>query len=64
MRGEWGQKEHAGGGADDPREFADRSELESPGELTVFEPRMDASRREELYAGWKRAVERSRGWLE
>ncbi len=28
----------------------------------VFEPQMDASRREEMYAGWKRAVERARGW--
>jgi glycerol kinase len=27
-----------------------------------FEPRMPAERREELYAGWKRAVERARGW--
>ena len=29
---------------------------------TVFEPRMSAERRDELYAGWQRAVERSRGW--
>ncbi|MGQ9473185.1 MAG: glycerol kinase GlpK [Candidatus Caldatribacteriaceae bacterium] len=28
----------------------------------VFEPRMTVERREELYNGWKRAVERSRGW--
>jgi glycerol kinase len=27
-----------------------------------FEPRMPAGRREELYAGWKRAVERAREW--
>lgn len=27
-----------------------------------FEPAMSADRREELYAGWQRAVERSRGW--
>jgi len=36
-----------------------------PGEgdaLTLFAPRMDAGRREALYAGWKRAVERSRDW--
>jgi len=32
------------------------------GELTTFEPRLDPDRREELYAGWKRAVERSRDW--
>jgi glycerol kinase len=42
--------------------FRDRSDLESAGELTVFEPSMSEHRREELYAGWKRAVERSRGW--
>jgi len=27
-----------------------------------FEPRMEASQREELYQGWKRAVERAKGW--
>jgi glycerol kinase len=27
-----------------------------------FEPRMDIARREELYAGWERAVERAKGW--
>ncbi|MDH3283310.1 MAG: glycerol kinase GlpK [Acidobacteriota bacterium] len=32
------------------------------GERTVFEPDLCAERRESLYAGWKRAVERSRGW--
>ena len=31
---------------------------------TVFEPRLAASDREALYAGWQRAVERSRGWAE
>ena len=30
--------------------------------LTVFEPRLPAEHREALYAGWKRAVERSRDW--
>ena len=29
----------------------------------VFEPRWDEARREEAYAGWKRAVERSRDWV-
>jgi len=29
-----------------------------------FEPRMDEVQREALYAGWRRAVERSRGWAE
>ena len=42
--------------------WRDRSEVASAGELTVFEPKLDAARREELYAGWKRAVERSRDW--
>jgi glycerol kinase len=28
----------------------------------IFEPGMDTSSRERLYRGWKRAVERSRGW--
>ncbi len=28
----------------------------------VFDPVMDPSRREELYAGWKKAVERARRW--
>jgi len=32
------------------------------GDLTVFEPRMEAPRRDALYAGWQRAVERSRDW--
>jgi len=27
-----------------------------------FQPRMDASQREELYQGWKRAVERAKAW--
>jgi len=27
-----------------------------------FEPRMEAGQREELYQGWKRAVERAKGW--
>jgi len=27
-----------------------------------FEPSMEKSRREELFAGWQRAVERSKGW--
>ena len=28
----------------------------------AFDPGMDEDRREKLYAGWKRAVERARGW--
>jgi len=28
----------------------------------TFEPRMSADQRDELYAGWQRAVERAKGW--
>jgi glycerol kinase len=30
----------------------------------TYEPKMSADQRETLYAGWKRAVERARGWAE
>jgi glycerol kinase len=39
-------------------------EIPSCGALRVFEPQLDPGRREALYAGWKRAVERARGWAE
>jgi glycerol kinase len=44
--------------------WSDRSELSSAlgAGATRFEPRMSADQRETLYAGWQRAVERSRGW--
>ena len=43
--------------------FGDRSQLAAArGETTRFEPRLSASDRDALYAGWRRAVERSRGW--
>jgi glycerol kinase len=29
-----------------------------------FEPRMDAATRDRLYAGWQRATQRAKGWLE
>ena len=29
---------------------------------TVFRPAMDAPTRDRLYAGWRRAVDRARGW--
>jgi len=29
-----------------------------------FEPAMDVARREELYSGWERAVQRAKGWAE
>ncbi len=45
--------------------WSDRGALASSVEGgSVFEPQMEASRRDELYAGWKRAVERSRNWDE
>jgi len=30
----------------------------------TYEPKMSSDQRETLYAGWKRAVERARGWVE
>ena len=42
--------------------WSDLGELGSGDELRVFEPRMEAGRRDALYADWKRAVERSREW--
>jgi len=46
--------------------FRDRAELESlqAEGATRFEPRLDVEHREVLYGGWKRAVERARGWEE
>jgi glycerol kinase len=32
------------------------------GEARIFEPRLGEAERDALYAGWRRAVERSRGW--
>jgi glycerol kinase len=44
--------------------WADAGELEATASGgRRFEPRMPAARRDELYAGWKRAVERARGWV-
>ncbi len=44
--------------------WSDRAQLENVvGEgATVFEPAMGADRRDALYTGWKRAVERAMGW--
>ncbi len=43
--------------------WKDRAELDGArGACTTFEPRLGADAREALYAGWKRAVERSRDW--
>jgi glycerol kinase len=43
-----------------------RGEQELSAHLKVgrrFEPSMDVARREELFAGWERAVERAKGWV-
>jgi glycerol kinase len=43
--------------------WKDREEIATQWKVDrVFEPEMKMERREELYDGWKRAVERSRGW--
>jgi glycerol kinase len=46
--------------------FRDRDALEpvTAEGATRFEPQLDAGRRDALYAGWKRAVERARAWAE
>jgi glycerol kinase len=38
--------------------------IPAPGGIRVFEPALGAARRDELVAGWKRAVERARRWTE
>lgn len=40
-------------------EIADKWKVEQ-----TFEPKMSADQRESLYAGWKRAVERAKAWIE
>jgi len=44
------------------RDTAQLGRMWKPAE--TFEPKMSADQREALYAGWKRAVERARGWVE
>jgi glycerol kinase len=45
--------------------WRDRAALDAAtGSFQVFEPALETGRREELYSGWKRAVERSRAWAE
>jgi glycerol kinase len=44
--------------------FWSGSDAIAPGGAVRFEPALEPKRREALYAGWKRAVERSRGWAE
>jgi glycerol kinase len=44
--------------------WRDEAELEAAGaaEARLFEPALPEATREALYEGWRRAVERSRGW--
>jgi glycerol kinase len=44
--------------------WTDHAAIGGDGGASVFEPAMSAERRDALYAGWKRAVERSRDWAE
>jgi glycerol kinase len=45
--------------------WKDRAEVAGVDEgCRIFEPAMSADRREALYVGWKRAVERSRDWAD
>jgi glycerol kinase len=46
--------------------WRDPGELEAgaAGEARMFEPELPEAEREALYAGWRRAVERSRGWAQ
>jgi glycerol kinase len=45
--------------------WRDRADLDAATrDFRVFEPEMASSRRDDLYAGWKRAVERSRAWVD
>ena len=41
----------------DKNEIAENREIER-----LFRPKMEKEKRDELYAGWKRAVERSKDW--
>ena len=45
--------------------WGDRSELDqATGRRQVFAPALSTDRRDALYAGWKEAVERSKGWAD
>jgi glycerol kinase len=44
--------------------WQDQGELETSGEGRLFEARMSEDEREARYRDWRRAVERSRGWVE
>ena len=44
--------------------WSDSDDLAAGDDLTVFEPTMSADEREHRVAAWRRAVERSRAWVE
>ena len=45
--------------------WQDLNDIQEHAEINrVFEPAMDSEKRDELYRGWKRAVQRSQGWIE
>ncbi len=45
--------------------WTSRDEIENIREVAkVFEPQMPKDQRDKLYAGWKRAVERSKAWAD
>ena len=45
--------------------WQDLNDIQEHAEIDrVFEPAMDSEKRDELYRGWKRAVQRSQGWIE
>jgi glycerol kinase len=49
----------AAGVWDSPAEISERWSVDAE-----FEPRMSRDEADSLYDGWKKAVERSRGWAE
>jgi glycerol kinase len=45
--------------------WKDQAEIEQKWAIDrEFLPQMDEAERDQLYRGWKRAVERARGWIE
>ncbi len=61
----WAKTQRAWSGGPGDRVWTGLDELRANwGVDRVFEPRWDETRREEVYAEWKRAVARSRGWVQ
>jgi glycerol kinase len=45
--------------------WKDKAEIEQNRQVDrIFTPQMAVEERDRLYAGWKKAVERSRNWIE